>query len=90
MKELIESLESKGLKLAYIERCLGLPQRTISRWKSGEESASGKALLQIIDNCPWILEIAKNHYNKKEILHKMVTLSTEITSHLLEIMKEVK
>ncbi|MES2614701.1 MAG: hypothetical protein V4591_04725 [Bdellovibrionota bacterium] len=80
---LLSDLESKNIKMAYIERTLGLPQRTIARWKGGEYSASGFALLQIIHSFPWILEVAKSNFDPVVGLQHLLTESTKIFSQYL-------
>jgi hypothetical protein len=80
---LLQDLESKNIKMAYVERTLGLPQRTIARWKSGEYSASGFALLQIIHSFPWILEVAKNNFDQIVATQCVVTEGTKIICQYL-------
>ncbi len=67
-KDLISSISETGMKLAYIERAFEIPQRTISsKWGSGKVSASGLALLRIVKSMPWIVHIADNKFDRKEI-----------------------
>ena len=61
----IQFLSSLGLTMAYVERVLGLPQRTIMRWKAGEYSAAAIALLRIVRAYPWLLQVAENHFDER-------------------------
>jgi len=60
---MLDKLNQKGYRFAYIERALGLPQRTTARWKKGEVSASSVALMRVITTYPWILEVADYNYD---------------------------
>jgi len=63
-KRIVEYLEKQRLSMAYIERVLGLAPRTIFRWKSGEMSAAGLALLRIVRTYPWILRVAGARFDQ--------------------------
>lgn len=57
--------DNSGYSLANIERSLSLPQRTLSRWKAGQDpSAAGLALLRIIRTYPWISEVADEGFEQ--------------------------
>ena len=74
LESIIEFVVKQGFSLANIERALDLPQRTISRWKSGSEpSAAGLTLLRFIRIYPWLLEVAENNYN--EFLSKTILIN---------------
>ena len=63
---ILDNLPQLGYNLAAMERALELPQRTLSRWKSGKDlSAAGLALLRIINTYPWIIEVADAKYNAR-------------------------
>ncbi len=49
--------------MAYVERALDLPARTVARWKSGEHSASALALLRVVATYPWMLEVAEHRFD---------------------------
>jgi transcriptional regulator with XRE-family HTH domain len=61
----IQFLSSLGLTMAYVERVLGLPRRTIMRWQAGEYSAAAIALLRIVCAYPWLLQVAENHFDER-------------------------
>ena len=61
---ILDSLSQLGTNLAAMERALELPQRTLSRWKSGADpSAAGLTLLRFINTYPWLLEVADAKYD---------------------------
>ena len=63
--------ESK-INFAGIERAIGLPQRTLTKWKSGNSmpTAAGIALLKFLRTFPWLIEVAENKYDFN-IAHKI-------------------
>jgi hypothetical protein len=63
LRLIIESLEKERVTMAYMERALGLAPRTIARWKAGETSAAGLALLRIVRTFPWILRVARARFD---------------------------
>lgn len=70
-KSLIEDLGNLGLTMAYIERALELPQRTLARWKNGDHSAANLALLRILKSMPWVVDIADHRFEQPYITAKM-------------------
>ncbi len=60
---IIEYLSSLGISMAYFERALSLPQRTLTRWKYQGCSASGMTLLRMIRTFPWLLKVADEKYD---------------------------
>lgn len=73
IETMIESLAKEGFSLAYTERALDLPQRTISRWKkSGDLSSIGVALLRIVKTYPWILKVAENKFDPRFAIKSVV------------------
>lgn len=63
-KSLIEDLGNLGFTMAYIERALELPQRTLARWKNGDHSAANLALLRILRSMPWIVDVADHRFDQ--------------------------
>lgn len=52
-----------GIKDVHFERCLGLPPRTLNRWKSqGRPSGAGLALLKLVNTYEWLLDVADYGY----------------------------
>lgn len=76
-KSLIDDLGKMGFTMAYIERALELPQRTLARWKNGDLSAANLALLRIIRTMPWILNVADHNFNQQYITSKMFSIIAE-------------
>jgi hypothetical protein len=62
---MIDELSRRGFSMAYLERALELPQRTLARWKTGECSASAVALLRILRTYPWIGRVAESGYDER-------------------------
>jgi hypothetical protein len=62
---MIENLTNGGYSMAYMERALDLPCRTMTRWKAEDNkiSASALALLKTIRTYPWILEVSENQFD---------------------------
>ncbi len=64
-EDILDYLKSSGWSLSAIERALGLPQRTISRWKTDHEpSAAGLALLRILRVYPFVLKLADEKFSE--------------------------
>ena len=49
--------------MAGMERVLGLPQRTMMRWKAGTFSDSAAALLRILATYPWMIDVADARFD---------------------------
>jgi hypothetical protein len=64
VNSILDELSKRGIKMTYLERALELPQRTISRWKNGEFSASSIALLKTVVTFPWFLEVADAKFDQ--------------------------
>jgi hypothetical protein len=71
LESIFEDLSIKGNSLAYIERSLGLAQRTLSRWKSQGASASGMALMRVVRTYPWILKVADENFDNGIALEEL-------------------
>ncbi len=65
LESITDYLSQHNLKMAFVERSLRLPQRTVSRWKSKGVSASGMALMRIIKTFPWILCVAEKDFDER-------------------------
>lgn len=64
MVNMIESLDSQGLKMAYVERAFDLPARTLYRMKSENEvSSAALALMRTVTTYPWLTYVAERHYD---------------------------
>ncbi len=69
MVHLLNDLNSSGLTNAYMERALGLPARTLARWKNEASimpSAAGHALMRLIRTFPWLLQVAEEGFDEKK------------------------
>lgn len=65
MVKVLDELNAMGHTTASMERALGLPARTIARWKnerSMSPSAAALALMRMIRTFPWLLAVADMHF----------------------------
>lgn len=68
MVNIFTGSNSLGLSNASMERTLGLPARTLARWKnepSLNPTAAALALMKIIRTFPWILAVVEQRYDAK-------------------------
>jgi len=63
VENILANLNDQGYSMAYMERSLDLPQRTMMRWKTGECSASSLALLRLVRTYPWLLKVAESRFD---------------------------
>lgn len=63
---MLDALVQRGITNAYFERSLGLPVRSVARWKKGEFTSSALALLRLVSTYPWLLDVANKDYSKQE------------------------
>ena len=63
--EALNSFEDKKISFAGIERAIGLPQRTLTKWKNRNSSptAAGIALLKYLRIFPWLIEVAESKFD---------------------------
>lgn len=64
----INSLNAMGYTNSALARALGLSPRTLHKWKAGACSNSGLALLKILIEFPFIIEVAANDFDRQYIL----------------------
>jgi len=62
VKRLIEDMGQHNISMAFFERAFELPMRTVTRWKTGDFSASAIALLRVAVTFPWIAEVAEHRF----------------------------
>ena len=67
VRNMLATLTNNGNTLAYMERVLELPVRTMSRWQTGEYSASALALLRIITVFPFVLHVAEKNFDARVV-----------------------
>jgi DNA-binding transcriptional regulator YiaG len=63
IKEIINHLGEIGISMAFFERVMELPIRTLTRWKTGDFSSAALALLRIVKTYPWIIDIADHRFD---------------------------
>ncbi len=57
---------------AYIERSLSLKFGTLQKWRRGKMKSDEIALLKLISNLPWIIEVAENGFKPDYAQFRMV------------------
>lgn len=81
---ILEWLGAAGVSMAYIERALRLPTRTVARWKSGECSASGIALLRLLRTYPWLLDVAASSFSDLAARRAVLTAASEVLAEAVD------
>lgn len=72
VKTFIEGMNEHGISMALFERVFELPARTLIRWKEGNYSSSALALLHIIKTYPWIIKVAENKFERKQVSLQLI------------------
>ncbi|MCK5760394.1 MAG: hypothetical protein KAH33_03815 [Candidatus Delongbacteria bacterium] len=68
IKNMLAYLTKGRIKLKDIEDSLGLPVRTLSRWKSKlNYSKVGLTLLRVVRSYPWIILVAARRFESKAV-----------------------
>ncbi|MCK4979746.1 MAG: hypothetical protein KAS62_05080 [Candidatus Delongbacteria bacterium] len=68
VRNILDFFNNKKIKLKQIEESLGLPIRTLSRWKSRlNYSKIGLTLLRIARSYPWIILVAARRFESKTV-----------------------
>ncbi len=81
---ILEWLGASGVSMAFIERALRLPTRTVARWKSGECSASGIALLRLLRTYPWLLEVAGAGFSDLAARRAVLTAASQVVAEAVD------
>jgi DNA-binding transcriptional regulator YiaG len=65
VNEVLDFFNEKKISFAGIERAVGLPQRTLTKWKNGisTPTAAGIALLKYLRTFPWLVDVAENKFD---------------------------
>lgn len=63
INEIIDHFNQSNVSMAMLERIFELPARTLTRWKNGDFSSSGLALLRVLATFPWIINVADHKFN---------------------------
>jgi transcriptional regulator with XRE-family HTH domain len=69
MVNVLNDMNKEGYTNASMERILGLPARTLARWKndmSVSPSAAGIALMRIVRTFPWLLNVAEYKFDQEK------------------------
>ena len=60
---MLDMLGEHQCSMAYIERSLALPARTLGHWKANGTTAGSVSLLRLVATFPWLLEIADHQFD---------------------------
>jgi hypothetical protein len=83
--KIIDMLQEKeDYSMAFVERALELPQRTMMRWKKGQLSDAAIALLRIIGTYPWIMDVADAKYDSIYAQKRLTIEGAKAMFHLAE------
>ena len=65
MTNILEFFSANNYNFASMERVLGLPQRTLTKWKSNQvaPSAAAISLFKFLRTFPWLLNIAEEKFD---------------------------
>ena len=84
INEVLDFFNEKNISFAGIERAVGLPQRTLTKWKNGisTPTAAGIALLKYLRTFPWLIEVAEHKfdYNIAQKIFLGVAFNTFVNS----------
>ena len=72
LKKMLEDMNKAGISMAMFERVFELPTRTMTRWKSGDFSASVLALLRLVTTYPWLINVAENKFDRKQANYALI------------------
>jgi len=75
---IIDELSEKSISMAFFERAMSLPSRTLARWKRGEITASGSALLKTVKTYPWILDVAERRFEPSYAMGRLAYEGTKV------------
>lgn len=65
INETLDYFNKNNISFAGIERAVGLPQRTLTKWKNGisTPTAAGIALLKYLRIFPWLIDVAEHKFD---------------------------
>ena len=78
-KEILAHLADAGISNSYFERAMGLPFRTLARWKKGGISAPGYALLKTVATYPWLLHVAEEKFDQTYATKTLIAAAIKVT-----------
>jgi len=83
LEHVLTRFSNLGISMAYLERALNLPLRTLSRWKTQGTSASGMALMRVIRTYPWILKVADEDFDERFAANEVIIQSGKLIKEYL-------
>lgn len=81
VKKILDDMNEIGISMAMFERVFELPNRTLTRWKNGDFSATTIALLRIIATYPWIIGVAENKFEPRYASIVVVKVAADALSN---------
>ena len=78
MTNILSNLNSKGYTNSYIERVYELPKRTLARWKTGEFSDSGLALMRLTAQYDFLLKVAESSFDQSVAFRELMLASVKL------------
>lgn len=66
MRKIINDFVKAGYSMAYMERALGLPMRTMARWKKGSYAKADLALMKVLKAFPWMIKVADEQFKDSQ------------------------
>lgn len=86
MSFIINELSKDGdYSMAAMERVLGLPQRTMMRWKTGTFSDSAMTLVRFLATYPWLLDVADAKYDSNYAQERLAVEGIHATARMAEL-----
>lgn len=83
---IINDLAQDGdYSMAAMERVLGLPQRTMMRWKTGTFSDSAMTLVRFLATYPWLLDVADAKYDPNYAQERLAIEGIHATARMAEL-----
>jgi len=79
IEDALNFFNERNISFAGIERAVGLPQRTLTKWKNGISSptAAGIALLKFLRAFPWLIEVAEHKFDTN--ISQKILIQTALT-----------
>ncbi len=70
-RNILQDFANNSISMSSMERALGLPQRTLTKWKNGQTkpSSAGLALLKMLRIFPWLLDVAEQKFDYQSGQH---------------------
>lgn len=74
---ILDDLSTQNISMAYFERAMSLPTRTLNRWKMGKVSAPAFALMKTVKTFPWVLDVAAKRFDHAYAMDRMLEAAAD-------------